>query len=265
MEKNGSDAPVARPPHPALTGYYRGAADKDAFVREMFDSTAGDYDRVERILALGTGAWYRGQALARAGLQPGMRVVDVGVGTGLVASAAARLVGNAGLVTGIDPCANMLRHARVPAGVNLVGGRAEEIPCADATFDFLSMGYALRHVSDLSVAFAEFHRVLKPGGRLCVLEISAPRSAVGRALLRAYLRTLVPLLALLVGRQRNTRRLWQYYWDTIETCLPPEQIAQALRAAGFDEVRVHNDVKALTIFSEFQGRKPLVGRATGAA
>lgn len=254
MTQTGPTASTGAP-HPPLSDYYAGAADKDGFVRELFDSTAEDYDRIERILALGTGAWYRGAALVRAGLRAGMSVVDIGVGTGLVAREAARIAGAGNLVTGIDPSAGMLAQARVPADVKLVEGRAEAIPFPDAAFDFLCMGYALRHVSDLSLAFAEFHRVLRPGGRICVMEISAPTSRPGKALLRLYLRGFVPLLASLVGRKKNTGRLWRYYWDTIESCVPPAQVAAALRAAGFTDVRIHHDVPGMAIFSEFQGTK----------
>src|SRR4051812_11244286 len=72
-------------PHPTLPEYYESEATKRAFVRGIFDETAGDYDRVERVMALGTGPWYRRQALKRAGLVGGMKVLDVATGTGLVA------------------------------------------------------------------------------------------------------------------------------------------------------------------------------------
>lgn len=244
-------------PHAPLAAYYAGQENKDAFVQEMFDSTAQDYDRMERILALGTGQWYRGQALARAGLRAGMRVVDVGVGTGLVACEAAKLTGDPKLVTGVDPSPGMLAQARVPAGVRLVEGRAEALPVGDASCDFLSMGYALRHIGDLALAFQEFHRVLRPGGRFCLLEITAPRTRWGRVFMRWYMRSLVPSLALVFGKARNTRRLWRYYWDTIEACISPEQVAEALRGAGFVEVRVVHDLKGMEIFSEFQGMRPV--------
>ncbi|MDP2369855.1 class I SAM-dependent methyltransferase [Rhodoferax sp.] len=249
--------PSTGAPHAALTDYYRDEQARAGFVRDMFDSTAEDYDRMERILGFGTGLWYRGQALERAGLKPGMRVVDVGVGTGLVAREAARIVGEASLVTGVDPSPGMMANAKVPAGVVLVPGSAEAIPFADAHFDFLSMGYALRHISDLLVAFREFHRVMKPGAKLCLLEITCPESRWGRFLLKVYMKGFVPLLALLVGRKKNTRQLWRYYWDTIEACVPPEQVLAMLKAAGFTEVRRHIEVKGMSILAEYQASKPL--------
>jgi demethylmenaquinone methyltransferase/2-methoxy-6-polyprenyl-1,4-benzoquinol methylase len=157
---------IVHAPHPLLTHYYASEEERHGFVCQMFDSTASDYDRIERLLALGSGPWYRGQALERAGLKAGMRIVDIGIGTGLVAREAVKLVGDPSLVLGVDPSIGMMANARLPIGVQLVGGRAEAIPFPSASFDFLSMGYALRHVGDLSAAFGEFHRILKPGGRL---------------------------------------------------------------------------------------------------
>jgi demethylmenaquinone methyltransferase/2-methoxy-6-polyprenyl-1,4-benzoquinol methylase len=219
----------------------------------MFDRTAADYDRVERALALGTGPWYRRRALRLAGLRPGMRVLDVGVGTGLVASAAASIVGDPALVTGLDPSIGMLRCARVPEGVSLTLGRAEAIPLHDASVDFLSMGFALRHLSDLSTVFSEFFRVLRPGALLCILEITAPASTWPRAFLKAYLRGVVPVVARVLARHRDTPALMRYYWDTIEACVPPQSVLQSLSAAGF--IAVRRDVE-LGVFSAYCARKP---------
>jgi demethylmenaquinone methyltransferase/2-methoxy-6-polyprenyl-1,4-benzoquinol methylase len=240
-------------PHPPLPRYYETEAERSRWVRGIFDRTAGDYDRIERVLGLGSGSWYRRRALQRAGLKSGMTVLDIGTGTGLVAREAAMLVGDATRVTGVDPSPGMVEHARVPAGVRLLAGSAEAIPSADATADFLSMGYALRHISDLSPAFAEFFRVLRPGGRLCLLEITSPQGPLGRALLKAYLRGLVPAVAAVISRHRDMPRLMRYYWDTIAACVPPAAIMQALAAAGFVDVERYVE---LGVFSEYRARKP---------
>src|SRR3954449_6403754 len=134
-------------PHPTLPRYYAGEAEKRSFVRKIFNETAPDYERVERWMALGSGSWYRRQALLRAGLAPGMRVLDVAIGTGLVAREEAAITGDPKLVLGLDPSIGMLSEARRTLPVQAVLGVAEELPLADAQFDFLSMGYALRHLS----------------------------------------------------------------------------------------------------------------------
>jgi demethylmenaquinone methyltransferase/2-methoxy-6-polyprenyl-1,4-benzoquinol methylase len=251
-------------PHQPLKEYYSHEAERPGWLRALFDQTAGDYDRIERFLALGSGSWYRRQALKRAGLAPGMQVLDVGVGTGLTAREAAALVGPGGQVTGVDPSTGMMARARLPAGVTLLEGRAESLPLADATVDFISMGYALRHVTDLGQAFREFRRVLKPGGRICLLEITCPTGRVGRLLLKAYMRGVIPCAARLVARHRDVPRLMRYYWDTIEACAAPSVIMAAIREAGFVEV---NRAVSLGIFSEYCARfsQPASAAAANAA
>ncbi len=238
-------------PHSPLPAYYATDRERDQFIARMFNDTASDYDRIERVLALGSGRWYRRQALARAGLAAGAQVLDVGIGTGLVAREALALIGPQGALVGVDPSPGMMAEVALP-GVELVSGRAEALPRPDASCDFLSMGYALRHINDLSAAFAEFHRVLRPGGRLLVLEITRPASRRGRLFLKGYMRVLVPLIAKIVAQRRDTAELWTYYWDTIEACIPPEAVLAALRGAGFQDVRRHLE---LGVFSEYSAVK----------
>ena len=240
-------------PHPALPEYYADEAEHQRFLRRMFDDTAVDYDRIERALAFGSGPWYRRQALLRAGLGPGQQVLDVGIGTGLVAREALSIIGAQGSLTGVDPSPGMMKEVGL-AGVTLLEGRAEALPCADAAADFLSMGYALRHIADVDAAFAEFRRVLRPGGRLLILEITRPEGRFAQALLKTYMRVVVPTIARLVARQADTAVLWRYYWDTIEACIAPAQVMDALARAGFADVRRHVE---LGIFSEYQARVPL--------
>jgi demethylmenaquinone methyltransferase/2-methoxy-6-polyprenyl-1,4-benzoquinol methylase len=242
-------------PHPPLTDYYANEQARRGFVRNIFDRTATDYDRIDRLLALGSGPWYRNQALQRAGLTAGMRVIDIGVGTGLVAREAVKLTGDPALVVGVDPSPGMMSQAHLP-GVQLIEGRAEAIPFPDASFDFLSMGYALRHIGDLSAAFSEFHRVLKPGGRLCLLEITKPERAWSQALLKVYMRGVVPVLARLIGSSAESAKLWRYYWDTIEACVPPSGVIDTLVEAGFAGAKRHVETGALSILAEYQAVKP---------
>jgi demethylmenaquinone methyltransferase/2-methoxy-6-polyprenyl-1,4-benzoquinol methylase len=268
-------APVeALPPHPPLERYYKGAGEKRAFLTSIFDETASDYDKVERWLSLGSGRWYRRQALLRAGLVSGMRVADVAVGTGLVAREALGIVGGErgsetarqrdrggdgeerargetrGSVVGVDPSEGMLAQARAGLGIETVVATAEALPFGDGVFDFVSMGYALRHVEDLSGAFREFHRVLKPGGRVCVLEITRPRTRLGRAVLRAYLGTLSAVIGKFAKLRPRTPELWGYYWETIDRCVPPEKVLEALKGAGFEGVKRYVQGG---VFSEYTG------------
>ena len=245
--------PVVNSPIPLMPAYFGNAAEKSRFIENIFDDTAADYDRMERILGLGNGSRYRGQALERAGLTAGMSVIDVAVGTGLVAREAVRIAGDPRLVVGVDPSAGMLQNAKVPPGVRLLEGRAEAIPLPAAQFDFLSMGYALRHISDLTLAFNEFHRVVKPGARICILEITPPHSRLGQAVLKAYMHVLVPAVGKLFATSADTAKLWRYYWETIEACAPPENVIATLHACGFEKVRRQ---VSHAIFSEYQAVRP---------
>ena len=249
------NSPIPTPahaPHVPLTDYYQTEQDRQAYLREIFDNTAPDYDRIEAMLAWGTGSRYRRDALVRAGLKTGMKVLDVGVGTGLVAAQACLLTGDPACVTGVDPSPGMMAASKLPKTMVLIEGRAEALPFPDNHFDFLSMGYALRHISDLRVAFTEFERVLKPGGRLCILEITQAKNPVGRWLLKNYMRGVIPLLTQFISKQKRSATMWRYFWDTIEACVPPEQVIATLSATGLTQVKRHLE---LGIFSEYQAIK----------
>jgi demethylmenaquinone methyltransferase/2-methoxy-6-polyprenyl-1,4-benzoquinol methylase len=238
-------------PHPPLKDYYDDPSQREGFVRTIFDDTAVWYDQTISFMSFGSGDRYRRQALLRNGLQPGMKMLDVASGTGVVARAAlAATENNVGIVA-LDPSIGMLRAGR--AKLETVQAKAESLPVASSHFDFLTIGFALRHFADLRGVFEECLRVLKPGGRLLILELTAPRSAPARAFLGVYLGGVVPFVARLRSGSREAGTLMRYYWDTIRTCVPPESILQALRNAGFTDVKRHVE---LGIFSEYSGRRP---------
>ncbi len=251
---NERESDLVHLPHGPLGAYYRDgdAQARQRFIRRTFDDTAPDYDRLEKILGLGSGSWYRRQALLRAGLARGMQVVDVGMGTGLVSLEILRITGEPERLVGVDPSPGMMAQAKLPALVRCLEGSAERLPLADASADFIVMGYALRHITDLTAAFAEFHRVLKPGGRVLVLEISKPRGGIATLMLKAYMRGVVPLLASFVSKQTQTPLLWRYYWDTIEACASPEAVMRTLSGVGLRDV--HREV-VLGVFSEYRARR----------
>jgi demethylmenaquinone methyltransferase/2-methoxy-6-polyprenyl-1,4-benzoquinol methylase len=204
-------------------------------------------------MSLGFGALHRRLALARAGLGPGMRVLDVATGTGLTARAAARIVGPSGQVVGVDPSAGMLRHAGQTGAVRLVQGLGEQLPFGAERFDLVSMGYALRHLPDLEAGFAEYGRVLRPGGRVLILEISRPGGRRAYAASRWLLGRLLPRVTRVITRSRDAERLTRYYWETVAECAPAAVIVRALDRAGFDSVthRAYGGV-----LSEYAGVKP---------
>jgi demethylmenaquinone methyltransferase / 2-methoxy-6-polyprenyl-1,4-benzoquinol methylase len=222
-------------PHPPLPEYYGGEASRQTFLNELFDRTAYKYRAIDKAAGFGSGLWYRRKGLREAGLKSGMRVLDVGCGPGLTTQCALELVGPTGYVIGLDPSRGMLREARKGACRNLIQGIGEELPFPDASFDFLSMGYALRHVSDLRLAFREYRRVLKSGGILLLLEISRPRSAVLLAVSRFYIKTAMGVAFATATGNQDMRTLMGYWWDTTEHCVAPEAILSALGHVGFAE------------------------------
>jgi demethylmenaquinone methyltransferase / 2-methoxy-6-polyprenyl-1,4-benzoquinol methylase len=248
---------AAQAPHPPIEGYYEKPGEKRAFLTSIFDDTAVDYDKVEHWLSLGSGRWYRRQALMRAGLKPGMHVADVATGTGLVAREALRLMTTAagvqGSLIGIDPSPGMLAQAKKSLGIDTRVAIAENLPFEDGEFEFLSMGYALRHVEDIAAAFREYHRVLKPGARVCILEITRPRTAFGRAFLKLYLHTVGAIISKMTDLAPRTPELWDYYWETIDKCVPPDQVVAALNAAGFTSVQRQ---VVFGVFSEYRATVP---------
>jgi demethylmenaquinone methyltransferase/2-methoxy-6-polyprenyl-1,4-benzoquinol methylase len=149
----------------------------------------------------------------------------------------------------------MLGQARKALEGPLVQGRAEALPFRGDLFDMLSMGFALRHVPDLAATFEEYRRVLKPGGKVLLLEVSRPASPVRRWLVRAHLKHVLPFITRLRTRSEPAELLMKYYWDTIDQCVPPESILALLERSGF--VGVHRRV-LFGFLHEYVAAKPPV-------
>ena len=246
------DRPV--PPHPVMREFYRGEQERRSVLISAFDASARHYDRINASASLGSDTRYRANTLARTRLAAGMRVLDIGCGTGMMAKCAKAVVGPHGFVVGVDPSAAMLARAiengRVDGGII---GIAERLPVRSDEFDLVTMTFALRHVADLVGAFREMGRALKPGGELLILEITKPSNRLTYHLLRTHLKFVVPTLARLVPGGRSARWLYKYCWESHEQCVPPETILSALRQVGFENVRRS---VTLGVFSEYRAEKP---------
>jgi len=204
-----------------------------AQLRQLFDDSAGIYDRVDALGSGGRGLRYRQEALGRAGLQPGARVLDVACGTGLMSLAASRLTEGRVTLVGVDPSPGMSARARAKLPMEFHEGVAESLPVPAAAFDFVMMGYALRHVPDWTRAFREFARVLRPGGRVVLLEITRPASRGGKMVFDGYFGGVLPVLGLLATGQLRAWRLYRYYWRTMAAARRPAAVLAALEQAGF--------------------------------
>lgn len=250
-------APIEPPavplaPHGTLNEFYTAPGERRQFVNELFDQAAPDYDWLSGLLSLWTDRSYRRQALGRAGLKPGMKLLDVATGTGLVVKAALELGLPPGDICGVDPSQGMLAQNRARNPVTLLQGRGEKLPFPDASFDFVTMGYALRHVEDLHLLFSELRRVLRPEGRVLLLEITRPKSRIGFGLMQWFMRGLLPKLVRWRKRSDSSARLLEYYWVTIAECVPPAVILAALDAEGWRDVR---RVTFGPLLSEYVARK----------
>ena len=240
-------------PHPPLPKYYQSEVQHRRFLSQVFDETAVNYDWIDRMMSFGSGVWYRRDALKRAGLAAGMRHLDVAVGTGAIARSAVDIVGASGSVVGLDPSMGMLQQAVRSVHIPVIQGVAERLPLPDAYFDFLSMGYALRHVADLKTTFDEYARVLKPGGKLLILEFAQPKSRLGYAVGRFYLNRLVPWLSQMGSGKKQARVLMEYCWQTVDNFVPGNNILEALAASGFADATRRT---WFGVFSEYVARKP---------
>jgi demethylmenaquinone methyltransferase/2-methoxy-6-polyprenyl-1,4-benzoquinol methylase len=224
-------------PHPVIRTRFEAEGEKPDFVNQLFDRGAQYYDGIVSWGFFRSGGSYRRWALRRHGLRTGHRLLDVGCGTGLVALEAARILGGAENITCLDPSAGMLSVAKRKLNARFLQGRAEKIPLPDGSYDFLTMGYALRHVTSLEEAFGEYYRVLASGGKVLLLEITKPANRFGASLLKAYFIGIYARLARLFTGSAAAQDLVKYYWETIEACVPPELILESLRRAGFREPR----------------------------
>lgn len=240
-------------PHEPLATYYESDEVKPDYLKQLFNASSQDYDRVLKYAFFGTGAAYRRRMIQSAGLHPRMRVLDVACGTGGVLQEVLKTV-PADQLTGVDPSPGMLAAARSKLpGVTLYEGTAEALPLEDQSIDLICMGYALRHMRTFDEAFQEFFRVLKPGGKVLILELSRPRSRPAYALAKFYLKYYVPLVALLLCRNRSAPRMMRYFWDSIDACVDREVILACMADAGFHASRNNCE---LGIFSAFSGSKP---------
>jgi demethylmenaquinone methyltransferase/2-methoxy-6-polyprenyl-1,4-benzoquinol methylase len=199
-----------------------------AEVRSMFDAIARVYDPMNRILTAGLdGRWRR--RTAEAVVRAGERVLDACCGTGDLALADQRA---GGTVTGLDFSERMLERARrKSASVEWVQGDALALPFPDASFDAATVGFGVRNVVDLERGLAELRRVLRPGGRLGVLDITTPRGVL-RPFYSVWFDRVVPLL----GKALPGGSAYTYLPASVRRFPGAPELAGLIRAAGFDQV-----------------------------
>ncbi len=209
----------------------------------LFEGLPRHYDRMGAWLSFGQDPLWR-RALVRAlDPQPDQRILDVATGTGMVAEALARR--SSCRVVAIDQSEAMLgaararlaRRSQLASQITFVRGEAEQLPFADGVFDALSFTYLLRYVDDRRATMRELARVLKPGGRIAMVEFGVPQSAVLRPLWRVHTRVGLPLIGRLVSPAWY--EVGRFLGPSIEQLQSDEPDLVALwRSAGIDDVRL---------------------------
>ena len=194
----------------------------------MFDRIADRYDLMNRILTFGMDVGWRRRTVAQLALPPGSLVLDLACGTGDLCRELER-AGHRAL--GFDFAARMLARAKTSAP--LVRADVLALPVASGTADGVTCGFALRNVADLAAFFAEVGRVLRPGGRVGLLEVAAPRNAVLRRGHGLYFNRVVPL----VGGLLSDREAYRYLPASVAYLPPTEQMTAMLEGAGIGDVR----------------------------
>lgn len=237
-------------------------APDEAFIRTMFDRMAGRYDAFSWLT--GFGQTHRWRARTVATLRPGMRVLDLGCGTGDLAIAAARRVGAAGEVVGLDFSGEMLavaerkaRRHRLPAGLRWVRRSAQDLPLPGEAFDAVVSGFVLRNLYEhAAVILAGVFRSLRPGGQVRFLDLTEPRHPLLRRVFRAYLYGPAGIYgAALFGRDYPI----PYLPDSARRFWKTDEFSRALAAAGFTGIEAQPLMfGGVTLYSAVRpGRFPL--------
>jgi demethylmenaquinone methyltransferase / 2-methoxy-6-polyprenyl-1,4-benzoquinol methylase len=203
-------------------------------VRAMFDRIAGFYDVMNTVMTAGLHHRWRARAADLAALGAGDSALDVACGTGDLAIELSRRVGGDGEVIGSDFAQEMLERARVKApALQWDLGNALDLPYVSNRFDAATVGFGARNFSDLDRGLAEMARVVKPGGRVVVLEITTPRKPPLSTFYSLWFDRIVPLL----GRVTGENEAYTYLPNSVKRFPGPEGLAAAMERAGLREIR----------------------------
>jgi demethylmenaquinone methyltransferase / 2-methoxy-6-polyprenyl-1,4-benzoquinol methylase len=232
----------------------RGSEEFSVQVRTMFDRIAGVYDRMNHVMTAGLDRAWRERAVDRAEVGPGDAALDICCGTGDLAFELARRIGPTGRVVGCDFSERMLELARAKeedsrlgrgdaarmnggagglAPVEFERADALELPYGDASFDAVTVGFGARNLADLERGLAEMARVLRPGGRMVILEITQPRRPPLSTFFSLWFDRAVPLLGTLAG----DRDAYSYLPESVRSFPATERLAQLMDDAGFERIR----------------------------
>jgi len=220
------------------------AAEKAQHVRAVFDSVADKYDLMNDLMSAGVHRLWKRYTLSQTGLRPGQMALDVAGGTGDIAAGMAKQVGASGLVVLSDINAAMLEVGRnrlldrgLMHNVRFSLANAECLPFEDESFDCVTIAFGLRNVTDKPAALASMHRVLRPGGRLLVLEFSKPVVPGLKPVYDVYSFSVLPWLGKRIAGDSDS---YQYLAESIRRFPDQETLCGMMREAGLEDCRHHN-------------------------
>ncbi len=237
-------ASVASAPGPAVTASARTKPDQslgtleDTQVRAMFDRISGVYDRMNSVMTAGLHHKWRRRAADLASLATGAHALDVATGTGDLAFELAGRVGPGGEVVGSDFSERMLSIAREKAAaqgspVRFESADALALPYGDGTFDAATVGFGARNFSDLELGVSEMARVVRPGGRVVILEITTPQRPPLSSFFRIWFDRVVPAL----GRLAGDSQAYAYLPNSVKRFPGPEELCGVMERAGLERIR----------------------------
>jgi len=216
-------------------------SDKGEKIQQMFGAIAPRYDFLNRLLSFGIDRRWRTRAVQMLRYQAGSRILDVATGTGDVALEIARSTPASVTITGADFCKEMVDLGREKVALSPYSGRidfqvapCEDLPFEDNTFDSITIAFGIRNVVDRRLGLAEMWRVLRPGGRMIILEFSTPRSLVFREIYYFYFRRLLPMIGGLFSRYNA----YQYLPDSVLEFPSQEEFSAIMAGVGFRNIQV---------------------------
>jgi len=216
----------------------RGSEEFATQVRGMFDRIAGVYDLMNSAMTAGLHHQWRQRAVDRAEAGPGSDALDVCCGTGDLALELRRRIGPDGRVVGCDFSEPMLELARRKSGeqalpVEFGWADALDLPYGETSFDVVTIGFGARNLADLERGLAEMARVLRPGGRLAILEITRPLREPLAAFYSLWFDRIVPVIGTFAGNPEA----YSYLPNSVRSFPEPQALAEMIEAAGFDRIR----------------------------
>ncbi|GIU23942.1 bifunctional demethylmenaquinone methyltransferase/2-methoxy-6-polyprenyl-1,4-benzoquinol methylase UbiE [Shewanella schlegeliana] len=226
-------------------GYKTVEAEKKAdLVAGVFHSVAAKYDIMNDVMSFGIHRMWKRFTIESAGARPGMKVLDLAGGTGDLTAKFSRIVGETGQVTLADINDSMLKVGReklrdkgIVGNVNYVQANAEALPFPDNHFDIITIAFGLRNVTDKDAAIASMLRVLKPGGKLLVLEFSKPQHDIMRKVYDIYSFKVLPKMGSLITQDADS---YEYLAESIRMHPDQETLKQMMENAGFEQVNYTN-------------------------